>query len=458
MPEIDLAKAAVPEHTALRLGRYVSHMQFEDLSEEYVARMGALLLYGLTVALAPHGDDDPIQTAMPAIYDAPGDSTVLLTGARRAPAAAAAINAALMTARSQTDTHKGCGGHIGCVVIPAVLALAQQRRLSARALVAALAAGYEIPPRVGEGAVALTTSRGFRGTPLYGALGAAAGCARVLGLDAGRAGHALSIAANLASGLTQGYEEGTAEAIVQVAEASRSGVIAALLAERGVAAADATFEGNKGFYVAHAGTVPELMLEGWMLPGVVIKATPGCIINQAPVRVLAELMQREKIGAGDVANIVVHLHPAAARYPGIDQYGPFPSKQGTIMSAAFMLRVVLENGSIAMRDMLERFGADDIHERSRMIEAVGDAGIDERYGCRLAVHLHDGRVFNAGSGPVSGVGFDVAELTRLCGRIANEWPTAEPDIAFARLRVAVDLQMRAGQECSLDALFEATSL
>jgi 2-methylcitrate dehydratase PrpD len=443
---------------AQRLGAYTAGLQYEQLPPDYLARLGALLLYGLTVSLAYHGDDDATQRAMPLLHDAPGPCSLLMTGERRAPAAATAINAARVTARSQTDTHTASGGHIGCIVIPAVLAIAQERNASPRDTVAALAAAYEIPTRIGQGAVAASMQRGFRGTPVYGVLGAAAGAARALGLDGGRTAHALSLAANLAGGLQQGYDEGTPESIVHVAEASRSGLVAAQMAERGIIAADHTFEGRKGFYRAFADAVPEIRFDGWMLPRTVIKPTPGCIINQKPVQVLTRMMQEDGLTADNVESIFVHMNPVAVSYPGIDGHGPFPTRVGAIMSAAFMLRVVLEDGAVRMRDLLERHGPGPIHERSRMIQAVGDPAITERYGCRIEARLRDGRVLNRASTAPGETGFDIDELRRLCASIAREWPIAQPSPAFERLREAVDALVAAHRPDALRALFEATTL
>lgn len=458
MPTPTAADSGHAETHALRLGRYVADMRYEQLSQDYLARLGALLLYGLTVSLAYHGDDDPTQLAMPDLHDAPGPCSLLMTGATRSPAAAAAINAALITARSQTDTHSGCAGHIGCIVTPAVLALAQERRASPQDTVAALAAAYEIPPRVGRDAVAVSMARGFRGTPVYGVLGAAAGSARVLGLDPGRTAHALSLAANLAGGLQQGYEEGTPESIIHVVEASRSGLVAAQMAERGIIAADRTFEGSKGFFRAFADAVPELRFDDWMLPGVVIKPTPGCIINQRPVRLLAQMMREDGLNADNVVSIVVEMHPVAVRYPGIDGYGPFPTRVGAIMSAAFMLRVVLEDGAVTMRDLLERHGPGDIHERSRMVRAVGADDITQRYGCRIEARLRDGRVIRREMSPPAIPGFDIGELRTLCAAIASEWPVDHPGPAFERLLEAVDDLIAARRPDSLHTLFKATAL
>lgn len=450
-------KPAPSEHYALRLGRYVSDMQLEDLPEANIDRLASLLLYGFSVAMADHGDKDFVQKAMPFVHDAPGVSDVISAALTRSAADAAAINGALMTARSQTDTHSDSGGHLGCVVIPAILALAQQRRAAPRDVIAALAAGYELPPRVGKGCVATATVRGFRGTSLFGVFGSAAGCARVIGLDPVRTAHALSIAANFAGGLTQCYEEGTPEAIIHVAHGSRAGVVAALLAERGVTAAEAIFEGPKGFYSAFGNGVPELSLDGWTLPQVVLKTSPGCVINQMPVQTLLELVRRSKVTLEDVAGVTVFLNPENARYPGIDLHGPFPSKQGAIMSAAFMVQVALENGRVTIRDFLQRFGEDPIHERSRRVSVVASPDL-EQFTARIQITLRNGKTLSHSSPPASSIAFGSTETAQLCRVIAGEWPADNQDQAFERLKEVVAQYVHERRPDGLDAIFAATRL
>lgn len=70
-------------------------------------------------------------------------------------------------------------------------------------------------------------------TGVWRVVGAPAACARLLRLDADHCANAVAIAANFACGLVQCYVEGTHEAVVQVAQASRNGYVAALLAEQG---------------------------------------------------------------------------------------------------------------------------------------------------------------------------------------------------------------------------------
>src|SRR5207249_4658361 len=98
--------------------------------------------------------------------------------------AAALVNGAIGHALDYDDVNLAMPGHPSVAILPALLALAEQRRSSGREIIAAFVAGYETACRIG---VALRPGHydlGFHATGTVGAFGAAAACARLLGLDA----------------------------------------------------------------------------------------------------------------------------------------------------------------------------------------------------------------------------------------------------------------------------------
>jgi 2-methylcitrate dehydratase PrpD len=84
--------------------------------------------------------------------------------------------------------------------------------------------------RIGRDHARDLSERGFRTTPIYGAIGAAAACAGLLALDAERAMNALSLTTHATAGLRQFADAGTDEYPYQAGLAARSGVTSALLA------------------------------------------------------------------------------------------------------------------------------------------------------------------------------------------------------------------------------------
>lgn len=377
-----------------QLGTYACGFEAGNLPQHIVERLKCCLLYNLSMGVASYAADDTTWNAIRALNSAGGDASLLVTGERRAPQEAAFANAALITARGQNDTLRDAVGHVGCIVIPAVMALAEARQASIATLLAALSAGYETQAKVACGAAPLAVKRGFRATPVFGVFGSAAGAARVLGLDPDRTAHALAIASNFAAGTMQCWAEGTMEWRIQVANASRAGVVAALLAEAGIRGAAQALEGDCGFFRAFSSEVPPLRLDGWGIERVMFKPYPGCAINQGPLHALMTMLRQHDVPRSDVTGLTVTLSPEQIGYPGVANVGPFTSPSGAVMSTAFMLTMALRDGVLYQRHFLQEYGDGDIHAASRMVELESDASVAGG-SSRVAMRLRDGRTLHA---------------------------------------------------------------
>jgi 2-methylcitrate dehydratase PrpD len=416
-----------PGTFAQRIARFAAAIDPTAVPAPVLDKVQAILLYGLTVAVAEYDETDQVQLAMPRIHGAPGESLLFSSTQTRSAADAAAINAARMFARNQVDTHADCCGHVGCVVIPAVLALAQERKVEGERVVAALLAGLEVPPRVGRSAMTSSVARGLRGTSVFGVFGAAVAAGIVIGLDAARLAHAVAIAASYAAGVTQCFADGTQEAPLHIAHASRAGVVAALLAEQGVLGAPLALEGRSGFYRAFSDSPPSLDLTGWAVLGVTFKPVSGCVINQQVVQALADLRSDENLSPARVRAVRVALNPGDAAYPGIQAYGPFETRQGACMSTAFMAQLAVENGTVRFSDFSQRHGPDPLHERSRAVSVVADDSLADNFTCRVFVDLDDGTTLRRDATDPQRMNYSLEETVRLCKVIAREWRFAGED-------------------------------
>src|SRR5215203_2653830 len=153
------------------------------------------------------------------------------------------------------DTHLDTIIHPAAPVAAPVLALAQARGFSGQAVLTAFILGVEVECRVGNAVSPGHYARGWHITSTCGVFGAAAGCAKLLGLSAERTGHALGIAASQSAGLVENLPTGAKN--VGVGNAARNGMLAALLAAEGYEAAPAAIEGPLGWARA-MGDVPDL--------------------------------------------------------------------------------------------------------------------------------------------------------------------------------------------------------
>jgi 2-methylcitrate dehydratase PrpD len=93
--------------------------------------------------------------------------------------------------------------HPAAAVAPGLFALAGLRPVSGRELLQAFILGVEISCRVGLGVMPTHYRRGWHITATCGIFGAAAACARLLGLDAQRIAWALGHAATQSASLVE---------------------------------------------------------------------------------------------------------------------------------------------------------------------------------------------------------------------------------------------------------------
>ena len=172
--------------------------------------------------------------------------------AQRLPARLAAlVNGTISHALDYDDTHFDHIGHLSVVAVPVALALAERGGRSMAEMLEAAALAEEAAVRIGLWLGRAHYQAGFHQTATAGALGAALGAARLLGLDRAATRHALNIAAGSAAGLKAQF--GSQAKPLNAGLAAACALEAALLAAAGLAATPGALAGAQGFGATHAG-------------------------------------------------------------------------------------------------------------------------------------------------------------------------------------------------------------
>ena len=159
-------------------------------------------------------------------------------------ASAALINGITSHTFDFDDTHLKTIIHPAGPVASAVLALAEHKGLSGRAVLDALVLGIDVSCRVGNLMYPEHYDRGWHITGSTGTLGAAAGCARLLGLNEQQTAMALGIAASQPVGMREQF--GTMTKPFHPGGAARAGLMSALLASQGFTASPKALEAPRG--------------------------------------------------------------------------------------------------------------------------------------------------------------------------------------------------------------------
>ena len=159
-------------------------------------------------------------------------------------ASAALVNGITSHTFDFDDTHLKTIIHPAGPVASAALALAEHGGMSGRALLDALVLGVDVECRVGNAIYPDHYDRGWHITGSTGMLGAAAACARLLGLDAARTTMALGIAASQPVGVREQF--GSMTKPLHPGAAARAGLMAALMAKHGYTASERALEAPRG--------------------------------------------------------------------------------------------------------------------------------------------------------------------------------------------------------------------
>ena len=190
-------------HETERLAAYAAALRYADLPPQVVQRAKDCMAD--TVAAIIFGAELPWSKMIIAYArknSAQGRRSILGTGGSPVHAGAAALANGAMTHAFELDnlTKPDTGSHPGATVFTAALAVAQERGLSGRDLLAAFVAGCEVMFRIGHATKHTNEARGFHGRhnrsvrrrgcrrPAYGPqCGANGECARRRRLMRGRA-------------------------------------------------------------------------------------------------------------------------------------------------------------------------------------------------------------------------------------------------------------------------------
>lgn len=312
---------------------------------------------------------------------------------------AAFANAVMGHGLVREDMHSGSISHLGVVVLPTLLALAQGSRVNGPDFITATAVGYEVGAQIGRAVMDAELAKVFRPTGITGPIGAAAAGARMLGLDAGQVTSAVALAVNTTGGFNQWAHTGGSEMFFHVGFAARNALTAVRLAELGAYASPSALEGEAGLFAAlrkeGAGARVRLFEGPAEILSVYHKPLPACNFAQAACQAALRIAQDRKPVPAHISSIVVRVPRAGALYPGCDFTGPFAH----ILQAKMSIQYNVAAGLI-LSDVSEQnftlLNNPELHRLITVTTLVVDDQMTQAYphkqGSEVEVRLADGAV------------------------------------------------------------------
>ena len=211
---------------------------------EHEAHRTFLNWLGCAIGAARHEAVDAALAATQMLQPAP-QATLAGRSERVDMASAALINGISSHTFDFDDTHLKTIIHPAGPVASAIMALAEHQGSTGRQVIDALVLGIDVACRMGNLVYPEHYDRGWHITGSTGTLGAAAACARLLGLNAEQTTMALGIAASQPIGLREQF--GTMTKPFHPGGAARAGLMAALLAQKGFTSSARALEAPRGW-------------------------------------------------------------------------------------------------------------------------------------------------------------------------------------------------------------------
>jgi 2-methylcitrate dehydratase PrpD len=407
----------MPDSLSRTLARYVASLQFESLPPQVIDKIKASLLHSLIVSIigaeTSHGRA-AIELAK-AEESKPDGATILVDGTRATRCGAAFANSKLMHATNQSDSYRMLT-HPGPCAIPAGLAAAELAGRSGQQLLTALVAGYEVEARVAGDFIPSTQARGFRSSPIYGVLGAAVTTGKLLGLTEDQLVTALALACTFAAGTNEGPRSGGREMMFHEPNATRNGIMAALLARENVRGSETSLEGDAGFYNAFTGnnrgelsyvfsgpdrvsldSVVAGLGSRWETMHVVPKIYPTAGYNCPVIDLMTDMRTAHDLPLDEIEQITVDMNWLETTYPSPAFPNPVRSSPGVGSTHYFVAYTCLYGSYPPLRPRIEAGESapgDDsaVMDLLKRVEVIGHK--DRRaFAPRITVRMRGGTTY-----------------------------------------------------------------
>jgi 2-methylcitrate dehydratase PrpD len=376
-----------------------------------VRALKRMLVDGLAViAGAARAPGIPELNARLARWEPRGSATGLIGKRRYSPPTAALANGAAAHALDYDDIHDGARVHSMCVVLPALLAAAEDAGpVDGKAFLLGLAVGSELHARLGL-ACHGSLAAGWHPTTFFGSIASSLAVARLLGLDGEKMRHALGIAVHQAGGSIQSAYDGAISKRLGPGFAARDAVVSAFLAGDGLTGPREPLEGKAGFFALHArGEVrPELLTEGlgrsWRIEEYSLKPYPACRCSHAAIG-LAVKLHHEGLAAQAIETVEIRMSEANWKLVGRPYDASLDSVVHAQFNAAYSFARALTDGRVGPASY-ERpaIAQAPVVGLAQRIRVVVDPAVPKDAMAPVSVHvrLRDGRSFTR-SGALDGM-------------------------------------------------------
>jgi len=306
------------ETITARISKWATGVEFAQLSPEAVREAKRYLLDSVGCALGGYLQHD-VKIALEVLgeHAGQGPATVIGTGQKTDPVTATLLNALMVRVMDYNDIYWKQDPSHPSDIIPAAIACGERTKKNGQDLIVGIVLGHEFEMRLCEAAFPGVRERGWHHATLT-AFAAPLVAAKLLDLDWEQMQHAIGISGSrmcTLGAVTAGKLTMMKNTVDPMA--TQSGVLAALLAERGYTGPEHVIDGKEG--LAHC-MGPEWKLEileeglgeSWRITECGMKFFPTEALTHAPISCVLDLIKDNDLAPDQVEKVQIRSLARAA--------------------------------------------------------------------------------------------------------------------------------------------------
>lgn len=381
-----------------QLVRFILGFEGIALPHDAIYNSKVAILDCVGVALA--GSGEPIAQVMREYVQTTSlrkEATIWGTDSKVFSLEAALVNGVMAHTLDYDDCNRVMLGHPSAVLVPAIFAIGEKIGCLGQKLLKGYILGLEVAAKLGQVLNPGLYEKGWHPTSVLGIMGACAGACFLLGLNYEKTTAAMGIAASEASGIKKNF--GTMVKPLHAGSASRKGIWAALLAERGLTADPQSLDGTFGFLDLFKGDIPydvePISHLGKPLEitssGLVIKQYPCCGSIHSLIDGIIDIRQKEGIHPAQAEEIECRINPQ--RIPHINRPRVRSGLDGKF-SLQYCVAAAFIDGRIGFIHFAEEsIGRVGIQSLMDKIRITPDGNLGD-FASEINVRTADGRIFS----------------------------------------------------------------
>ncbi|HTT18490.1 MAG TPA: MmgE/PrpD family protein [Candidatus Sulfotelmatobacter sp.] len=372
------------ETVTAKMSHWAASLQFKDLSAEAIYQAKRFLLDSIGCALGGFQQHD-VQIALEVLDEiaAIGPATVIGSGRRIDPVSASLANALMIRCMDYNDIYWKQDPSHPSDIFPAAMACCERASGDGEELIVGLVLGHEFEMRLCEAAFPGIRERGWHHATLTAFVSPIV-AGRALHLPAEQIRHAIGISASrhcTLGAVTAGKLTMMKNTVDPMA--TQSGVLAALLAERGYTGPEHVIDGKEG--LTHVfkpdwklAVLTEGLGESWRITQCGMKAFPTEALTHTPISALLDLVKTNDLRPDDVEKIQIRsLARAADILSDPSKYDPH-TKETADHSLPYVIAAALVDRQVTPAQFtVEKIMAPKIREQLKKVEVVADPEIEK---------------------------------------------------------------------------------